>query len=319
MIVETSMAEKKLISIITPCYNEEENIETCYHEIKTIMAQYPQYRYEHIFIDNASKDKSVEILKNLAQNDKNLKIIVNLKNFGQVRSPFYAQILAKGDAVIPMHCDLQEPPELIHKFLKKWEEGYKIVIAIKDKSNENFFLSILRKTYYAIIAKISETEQIGNFVGIGLYDKSFMQILHKLNITNPYFRGLVAEFGTERAEIPYIQRNRSKGKTKNNLYTLYEYAMLGFVSHSKVPLRLASFIGFIFSTLSLIISAIYFIYKLIYWNNFQVGMAPLVIGLFFFFSVQLFFIGILGEYIGQILIQVRNHPLVIEKERINFD
>lgn len=313
------MSEKKLITIITPCYNEEANVFNAYTEIKKVITQYPQYNYEHIFIDNASKDRTVDILRELAKTDKNLKVIVNLKNFGQTRSPFYATLLAKGDAVIPISCDLQEPPELIHEFIKKWEEGYKIVIGVKMKNEDSFLISLLRNIYYYFIGKVAETEQIKNFMGVGLYDKYFIKVLNQLHIANPYFRGLVAEYGIQRIEIPYFQRGRSKGKSSNNIYSLFEYAMVGLVNQSRVPLRMASFLGFFVALVSLFISAVYFIYKLIYWDKFQVGMAPLVIGLFFFSSVQLFFIGILGEYIGQIFTQVRNDPLVIEKERINFD
>jgi len=309
----------KLISVVTPCYNEEENVEELYKKVKQVFQEIKTYEYEHIFIDNASKDRTVEILKKIASKDKNVKIIVNAKNFGHIRSPYYAMLQAKGDAVISLVADLQDPPHLIKDFIKKWEEGYKIVIGVKAKSEENPFVFFLRKMFYSIIKKISDIEHIKNFTGFGLYDKRFIDVLRNLDEPYPYFRGLVAELGFERCEIEYVQPKRKRGKSANNFYTLYDIAMLGFVNHSKLPLRLASFIGFGVAVVSLLVALVYFVYKLIYWEKFIVGSAPLVIGLFFFSSVQLFFIGIIGEYIGAIYTQVKNHPLVIEKERINFD
>lgn len=309
----------KLISVVTPCYNEEDNVEELYRQIKEIFDGLPMYRYEHIFIDNASRDKTVHVLKRIAKNDKNIKLIVNIKNFGHIRSPYYALLQAQGDAAICIVADLQDPPRLINDFIKKWEEGYKIVIGVKTKSRENPLLFLMRKIYYNLIDRIAEVEHIKNFMGFGLYDKSFVDILRKLNEPYPYFRGLVAEFGSERFEIEYVQPARERGKTKNNLYILYDTAMLGLVNHSKVPLRMASFIGFGTAFLSLLTAFGYFIYKLVFWKEFSLGMAPLIIGLFFFAAVQLFFVGIIGEYIGTIYTQVKNRPLVLEKERVNFD
>lgn len=308
----------KLISVVTPCYNEEENVEELYKQIKGVFQRLQDYRYEHIFIDNASEDKTVAILKEIARQDKNLKIIVNAKNFGHIRSPYYGFLQAKGDAVVSIVCDLQDPPVMIEEFIKRWEAGYKIVIGVKKNSKENPFMFLTRKFYYNLIDQIAETEHIKNFTGFGLFDKSFVDILRRLDEPYPYFRGLVAELGFERAEIEYEQPERKRGKTKNNFYTLYDMAMLGFVNHSKVPLRLASFIGFAGAFLSFVIAIGYFIYKLIYWSRFQVGIAPLVVGFFFVASVQLFFIGMIGEYIGAIYTKVLKHPLVVEKERINF-
>jgi glycosyltransferase involved in cell wall biosynthesis len=310
---------KKLITVLTPCYNEEENVEILYNKVKDIFEQLPQYNYEHIFIDNASTDKTVEILKRLAVSDKNLKIIVNARNFGYIRSPFHGLREAYGDAVIAMVADLQDPPELIPELLKKWEEGYKIVCPVKEKSRENPLMFLFRKTYYNTLSKFTEgSEQIKNFTGSGLYDKKFIDILRTIEDPYPYFRGLVSELGFDIATVFYTQPKRLHGKSKSDLYTLYDIGMLGFVNHSKLPLRLASFIGFGVALLSLAVALIYLIYKLVYWNSFSLGTAPLVIGLFFFSSVQLFFIGIIGEYIGAIHTQVRKRPLVIEKERINF-
>jgi len=309
----------KLISILTACYNEEENVENLYTQVKTVMSQLPQYKYEHVFIDNSSKDSTVNILKGIAKKDNNVKIIVNAFNAGHIRSPFHGLMQCKGDAVISVVADLQDPPSMILEFIKEWENGYKIVVGVKNKSKENKLMFMMRKLFYRLIAKISETRQIKNFTGFGLYDKVFIQVLRQLEDPYPYFRGLICEFGFDIKEVTYTQPKREKGTTKNNFYTLYDMAMLGFVNSSKVPLRMASFIGFTVAFVSLIIAFIYFIYKLLDWNNFQLGIAPLVIGIFFFGGIQLFFLGIIGEYIGSIFTQVRKRPYVIEKERINFD
>lgn len=310
---------RKKISIVTPCFNEEENVLDIYQQVRDVFKELSRYDYEYIFIDNCSVDKTVDILKDIAQNDKRVKIIVNARNFGQVRSPSYAFLQADGDAVVTLSADLQDPPVLIKEFIKKWEEGFKIVIGIKNKSNENQVMFAIRNAYYRLIRKIADVEQIKNFTGFGLYDKKFIDAFKKIDDPYPYFRGLITEIGFERAEIKYVQPERKKGKTKNNFYTLYDVAMLGFVNHSKIPLRLASFVGFGMSVLSFIVALIYLIYKLLYWQEFQLGLAPLIIGIFLFASVQLFFIGILGEYIGAIYTQVKHRPLVVEKERINFD
>ncbi|MDB9822150.1 glycosyltransferase family 2 protein [Deltaproteobacteria bacterium] len=308
----------KLISIVTPCYNEEENVEGVYRQVKAVFDNLKNYTYEHIFIDNASEDNTVSILKNIAKDDRNVKIIVNSRNFGHIRSGYYCLLQASGDAVIPLVADLQDPPSMILEFIKKWDEGFKIVLGVKKKSEENPIMFAIRKLYYNLIEKYAETEQIKDFAGFGLYDKEFVDILRNLDEPYPYFRGLITEMGFERTEIEFLQPKRKKGKTKNNFYTLYDVAMLGFVNHSKVPLRMATFIGFSVSILSVLVAFTYFIYKLIFWERFQLGIAPMVIGLFFFAAVQLFFIGIIGEYIGAIYTQVKNRPLVIEKERINF-
>ncbi|MDR0732843.1 MAG: glycosyltransferase family 2 protein [Dysgonamonadaceae bacterium] len=310
---------KKLISVLTPCYNEEENVEILYNKVKDVFNELPQYSYEHIFIDNASTDKTVEILKRLAAQDKNLKIIVNVRNFGHIRSPFHGMREAYGDAVIAMVADLQDPPELIPELLKKWEEGYKIVCPVKNKSKENPLMFLFRKIFYTVLDKFSEgSEQIKNFTGSGLYDKKFIDIIRTIDDPYPYFRGLVSDLGFERATVPFVQPKRLRGESKIKFYALYDVGMLGFVNHSKLPLRLASFIGFSMALISLLVALGYLIYKLVFWESFSAGMAPMVIGLFFFSSVQLFFIGIIGEYIGAIHTQIRKRPLVIEKERINF-
>ena len=307
------------ISIVTPCFNEEENVLELFQRVKKIFDDLPIYTYEHIFIDNASTDKTVDILKKIANDNPQVKIIVNTRNFGQIRSPIHATFQAKGDAVIGIVADFQDPPELIPKYIKKWEEGYKIVIGVKAKTEESFLFSTIRKTYYRVIGKLSDTEMVQNFTGSGLYDRKVIEIIKKIDDPYPYFRGLICDIGFERAVILYNQPVRKRGITKNNFYTLYDLAMLGITNHSKVPLRLATMTGFAASILSLLFALGYFIYKLIFWKNFSVGIAPLVIGLFFFSAVQLFFIGIIGEYIGSIHTQVHKRPLVIEKERINFD
>jgi len=309
----------KLISIVTPCYNEEENVAEVYNQVRNVFSKLSHYEYEHIFIDNASKDKTVEILKGIAGKDKNIKIIVNARNFGQIRSPFYAFLQAKGDAVIPLTCDLQEPTELIFKLITKWEEGFKIIAAVKNKSKESSIMFSLRKAYYNFIKNVAEVELIQNYYGFGLYDRKIVEVLRSVNDPYPYFRGLICEIGFEKAIVEFTQAKRERGLTKNNFFTLYDIAMQGLTSYSKVPLRIATMMGFVISILSILTAVVYFILKFIFWKYFSIGMAPLIIGVFFFSSVQLFFIGLLGEYIGAVYTQVQKRPLVIEKERINFD
>ncbi|MDR0891951.1 MAG: glycosyltransferase family 2 protein [Mediterranea sp.] len=312
------MEVKKKISIVTPCYNEEENVMDVYGQVKQQFDALPGYTYEHIFIDNASTDKTVAILRRLAREDRNVKLILNIRNFGHIRSPYYGLLQATGDAAILMVADLQDPPTLIPTLIQKWEEGNRIVVAVKNKSKENPLMFALRKLYYTLMAKSSAVDHISNFTGFGLYDQSFLQTLRDIDDPYPYFRGMVAELGADLCFVNYTQPVRQKGKTKNNFYTLYDMAMLGFVNHSKLPLRLASFIGFVVAALSLVVGLGYLVYKLMYWDSFDAGVAPLVIGLFFFSAVQLLFIGVIGEYIGAIYTQVRKRPLVIERERVNF-
>ncbi len=311
--------EVKRISVVTACFNEEENVREVYEQVKTVFADLPQYNYEHIFIDNASKDRTVAILKEIAQRDRRVKIIVNTRNFGHIRSPFYALMQATGDAVISVVADLQDPPGMIKDFIRKWEEGYKIAIGIKTQSEESPIFFAIRKVYYNLVGRLSDIELIKNFTGFGLYDQEVISTLRSIKDPYPYFRGLICDLGFERAAIEYVQPSRKRGFTKHNFYDLYDMAMLGITNHSKVPLRLATMTGFIVAFMSLVTALVYFVYKLVFWANFQVGMAPLVIGLFFFSSVQLIFIGIIGEYIGAIHTQVLKRPLVIEKERINFE
>lgn len=309
----------KLISVVTACFNEEENVKELYEQVKAVFNDLPQYEYEHIFIDNASKDRTVAILKEIAQTDHKIKIIVNTRNFGHIRSGFHVLMQAKGDAVIMIVADLQDPPILIKDFIRKWEEGYKIAIGVKTQSEESLLFFAIRKAYYNLVGRLSEIELIKNFTGFGLYDQKVIETLRSIEDPYPYLRGLICDIGFERAVIEYVQLSRKRGFTKNNFYTLYDMAMLGITNHSKVPLRLATMTGFIVALMSLLVALGYFGYKLIFWESFSVGIAPLVIGVFFFGAVQLFFIGIVGEYIGAIHTQVLKRPLVIEKERINFD
>jgi polyisoprenyl-phosphate glycosyltransferase len=313
------MNMKKRISIVTACYNEEENVELLYQEVKKVFEKLTDYEYEHIFIDNASKDRTVAILKEIARNDKNVKIIVNARNFGHIRSPFYGLLQARGDAVISIVADFQDPVPMIADFVKKWEEGYKIVVGVKTESEENPVIFTIRKFYYNVLQDLSEIRQIKNFTGFGLYDQRIIEILRAIDDPYPYMRGLISEIGYDIYEIQYTQPVRRRGITKNNFYSLYDMAMLGITNHSKVPLRMAALIGFGLAIISLFFAFVYTIYKLVYWDNFQVGIAPLVIGLFFFSSVQLFFIGVIGEYVGSIQTQVMKRPLVIERERVNFN
>lgn len=314
------MDNKKKISIVSGCYNEEGNLQEFYDRIIKVMAQLPQYSYEIIIADNCSTDRSRDILRQIASGDKNFKVIFNAKNFGPIRSGYNAFLQASGDSVVLMNSDLQDPPELIADFIRKWEEGYKVVTAIKSLSKENRSMFLLRRFYYWLLSKFSDTDYIiQNFTGFGLYDRRVMNALKQYHDPNPYFRGFISEIGFRRAEIEFLQPQRKHGRSKHNFFTLYDYAMTGFVNHSKLPLRLATFSGFCLAGISLLIALAYFIYKLLYWETFSLGLAPLVIGLFFFSAVQLIFIGIIGEYVGAILTQVKNHPLVIEDEKLNFE
>jgi glycosyltransferase involved in cell wall biosynthesis len=312
------MSEKKMMSIVTPCYNEEENIDELCQRIAAVMAPLP-YDYEHICIDNASTDSTVKKIKDIAARDKRVKLIVNARNFGHIRSPYYGILQSRGDACILIASDLQDPPEMIVEFIKKWEEGFKTVLAVKPESEESSIMFFLRKVYYRFITRISEVSLVKNATGAGLFDRVVVDVLRNINDSYPYFRGLLCEIGFPIATVPFKQPRRQRGVTKNNFYTLYDIAMLGITNHSKIPLRLMAMSGFLLSFLSLLVALIFFIAKLIYWNSFELGSAPMLIGIFFFGAIQTFFIGVLGEYIGSIHTQVRNMPLVVEIERVNFE
>jgi glycosyltransferase involved in cell wall biosynthesis len=310
---------RKLISIVTPCFNEEGNVRLLYEMVKTVFQKLGRYDYEHIFIDNASTDGTVPVLKELAQADRNVKIIVNARNFGHIRSPYHALLQAGGDAVIAMAADLQDPPALIVDFLHKWEEGYKVVLGVKTKAEESFLMHALRSAYYKLAAKLSDVELMQHVTGFGLYDRRVIEILRQIDDPYPYIRGLIADIGFASCKVPYAKPRRKRGLTKNNFYTLYDLAMLGITNHSKVPLRVATMAGFLMSAVSLLTGIGYLVAKLVFWDWFTVGVAPILISLFFFSSVQLFFLGMLGEYIGAIHRHVQKRPVVIESERVNFD
>lgn len=309
----------KTISIVVPCYNEEENVEALYEAISEIFKKdLPEYGYELIFIDNDSRDSTRELIRGLCRKDRGVKGIFNAKNFGQFNSPYYAMLQSTGDATILMAADFQDPVEMIPQYVKEWEKGCKIVIGIKKSSKENKVMYWLRSCYYKMIKKLSDVEQIEHFTGFGLYDARFIKVLRELDDPTPFLRGIVAELGFRRKEIPYEQPKRRAGKTSNNFYRLYDAAMLSITSYTKVGLRLATIFGSICSFISIMVALIYLVMKLMYWDRFPAGMAPLLIGMCFLGSVQIFFIGLVGEYILSINARVMKRPLVIEEERINF-
>ena len=306
------------ISVVTACYNEEENVREVYERVREVVESLPGYTYEHVFIDNASKDRTVEILREIAGSDKRVKVIVNTRNFGHIRSPFHGLLQASGEAVISIVADLQDPPDMIRDFVSLWEQGNKVVMAVKTQSEESRIMFAVRRSYYRLLRRLSDVDLAEQFTGFGLYDRQVMDALRGLNEPYPYFRGLIAELGFAGTKVEYLQPKRKRGFTKNNLYTLYDMAMLGMTSYSKIPLRMATFLGFGMAALSGLAGLFYLVYKLVYWNRFELGLAPLVVGLFFFASVQLFFLGILGEYVASVHTYVQRRPLVIERERINF-
>jgi polyisoprenyl-phosphate glycosyltransferase len=312
------MSEIRAVTVLTPCYNEADNVQTLYERVRAVFQPLDEYSYEHLFIDNASTDGTVSILRDIAARDRRVKVIVNTRNFGHIRSPYHALLQCRGDAVIGMAADLQDPPELIPAFLEKWREGYKVVLGVKSASDESTLMFAIRRWGYAVIDRLSEVPQVRNTTGFGLYDKAFVSVLRRLPDPYPYFRGIVAELGFRYATVPYTQPKRTRGITKNGLYTLYDLGVQGIVNHSKIPLRLATILGFCSSVVSLVAALVYFVMKMLFWYNLPIGIAPLIIGLFCVASVQLFFLGVLGEYVGQIYTQVRNRPLVVEQERINF-
>jgi len=305
------------ISIITPTYNEVENIEKLYLEIKNQFVKI-SCDYEHIIIDNYSKDGTIDKIKKLASTDKNLKIIINSKNYGHIRSPFYGLLQSSGDASILMASDFQDPVELIPKYIEKWKKGCKIVLGEKNTSEESNIKFSLRKLFYNFLNKISDFELTKNTTGSGIFDKSVIEKLKKINDPYPYFRGLIAELGEEIETIKFNQPLRKHGVTKNNIATLYDIGILGIVKHSRTPLRFMVVLGFISSVISLLIGIFYLVYKLFFWKSFALGLAPIIIGIFIVSSIHITLLGLVGEYIGVILLHQRNLPLVIEKERINF-
>jgi glycosyltransferase involved in cell wall biosynthesis len=310
----------KTISIVTPCYNEQDNaVELC-SRIRKAMAEFPQYRYEHVLIDNCSTDRTVAVLKELANQDSNIRIIVNARDFGPMRSHMHAMFQASGDAVIMMASDLQDPPEMIGDFIRQWEGGFPMVLAIKTASQENKVMFLIRKAYYALINNLASIRTIENFTGFGLYDRRVVEIVKAFGDPYPYFRGIIAEIGLPHAEITFTQPRRLRGISKfSSFYKLYDVGMIAITSLSKIPLRAVTFFGFVSSVLSFLVGLLYLVYKLVYWYSFSVGVAPLVIGLFFFSSVQMLALGIIGEYLGSVHTYVQRRPLVVERERVNFE
>lgn len=308
---------KKLISIVTPTYNEEKNIEELSNQIE---AQFHNidYDYEHIIIDNASTDGTQDVIRKLCIKNIKIKAIFNTRNFGHIRSPFYGLLQARGDAVIFLASDFQEPPELINKLLKKWNNGSDVVFLKRISSKSNFFLEFIKNIFYKILNKISEIKLVEKTTGSGIFDKKIITQLKNLEEPYPYFRGLIGEITDKIDFIEFNQPKRFHGKSKSNFYTLYDIAMLGIIKHSKLPLRLMTILGFLLSLISFTIGVVFFIYKLMFWDSFQVGLAPIILGLFFGISFQILLLGIIGEYIGFIFTQVRKLPLVIVKEKINF-
>ena len=309
---------KKKVSIMIPCYNEEENIEAITSAVRDQMEQLPQYDWEIVCIDNCSKDNTRTLLREICAKDKRIKAILNVKNFGQFNSPYYGLTQCTGDCAISVCADFQDPVEMIPTFLKHWEEGYQIVYGVKTSSKESRLMYALRSVYYKLIKKYSSVEQIEHFTGFGLYDKSFLEVMRNLKDPTPFIRGIVAELGGKRKAVEYEQPKRRAGKTHNNWYSLYDAAMLSFTSYTKIGLRLATFIGGGIAIISFLFALVYLILKLINWQNFDAGQAPILIGMFFLGAVQLVFLGVIGEYILSMNQRIMNRPLVIEEERINF-
>ena len=314
-----SPASLKKITIMTPTYNEEAGIEDCYLAVKEFMCiELPNYEYEHLFIDNCSQDNTVDILKKIAEKDRNVKIIVNSRNYGPNNSPYYAILESTGDAVIPVLADLQTPVVVIKKFVTLWELGYDMVLGIRVKMLEPKWLQNFRNFYYRLMSKLSPIEHYHGFIGFGLFDAKTVQVMRELVNPNPYFRRIVSEIGFEKAFVEYEQPLRKHGKSRLSLFDLIDYAILGVVSCSTIPLRVMTISGLVISLGSLFLAVIYFFLKAMYWDSFEMGSAPLIIGMFFFASIQIFCLGLIGEYVGLIFDHARNRPLVIEKERINF-
>ena len=307
----------KLITIMTPCYNEELNVREVHRRVMAMAAEVPEHRFEHLFIDNASKDRTVEVLREMAATDPTVKVIVNARNFGADRSGMHALMQAQGDAVGVVAADLQDP-RLFIEMIREWENGFPIVAAIKNSSEENSRMYGVRSAYYRLVSRLTNVEVVEHFTGFGLYDRSVLeQIRNHFHDPYPYFRGMIAELGLPIAKVQYMQMRRERGITKNNFYALYDLAMLGITNLSKVPLRLVIFGGFLSAFLSFVVGIFYLIYKLVFWYSFSVGLAPLVLGIFFLGSVQLIALGIIGEYVGAIHTTVLNRPMVTERERIN--
>ena len=312
------MSSRKLISLMSPCFNEADNIDELYRRVSAVMAGLPQYDFEYLLIDNASTDGTLDKLHAIAARDPRVRVIVNTRNFGPIRSPYWGLLQTRGDATIHFASDLQDPPELIPDFIAAWEEGYKLVLAVKPVSQTNPLVHWLRKLYYRALDSISEVTITKDATGCGLYDRVVLDRLREIDDPYPFLRGLFSELGYPIKAIPFVQPRRQRGISKINFYTLYDVAMLGIVSHSVVPIRLAALVGFVTGFLSILVALVFLVLKLALWEAFPMGVAPIVIGMFFMFGVVLLFIGILGEYIASIHTYVRHRPIVVERERINF-
>lgn len=313
------MSTRKLISIVAGCFNERENIAELHARITATMQQMPQYDYEIILIDNASTDGTVEVIRAIARVDKHLKAIVNVRNFGHIRSPYHAMLLAEGDAVIGMASDLEDPPELLPEFIRHWEQGFKIAVGVRRTDARRGLTALWRKAYYALITRISDVDQVPNFTGFGLYDRAVMDILRDIDDPYPYFRGLICEIGFARAYVPFDKPARKHGRSKGTFLVYLDSALLGIVNHTKAPLRLATLLGIAMSGLSFLMGIYYLVRKLMAWSEFQMGIAPLAISLFFFLGVLFLLVGLLGEYIGLLVTHTIRRPMVVENERINFE
>jgi len=310
---------KKIISIMTPCYNEEDNVLNVYNQVREVMAGIGTYEYEHVFIDNSSTDRTVAILKAIAAEDRNVKIIVNSRNFGHIRSPIHGLFQCRGDAIISIVADLQDPPPMIVDMIREWENGAYCVLGIKRTSEENSLMFWMRKQYYKLVERLSSIETIQNYTGFGLYDRKVVDLVRSFEDPYPYFRGMIAEIGLPTVKLLYDQPVRKFGITKNNWYTLYDIGMLGIISNSKIPLRLAALVGFVGASISFFVAVAYLILKLVFWSTFTFGLAPMLIGVFFISSLQLVFLGLMGEYIGSIYTQIQKRPYAVELERMNFE
>jgi len=310
---------RKIITIVSPTYNEEENIRRFFENVSDVIKNISNYKFEFLFIDNASTDNTVNILKDLARQNKQIKIIVNTRNFGHIRSPYWGVIQSQGDATIYLASDLQDPPELIPKFIEAWENDYKVAFGVKSESKDHFFSHQLRKVYYRFLDKISDVPIIKDATGFGIYDREVIEQIRKINDPYPFFRGIIADLGHTVKQIPFVQLRRARGLSKNNFFTLYDIGMLGIINHSVAPIRVASLIGFFIGITSLLAAIIFLILKFTFWNSFPIGISPIIIGMFFMFGLIFIFLGLLGEYLSSIHTYLQNRPIVVEKERINFN
>jgi glycosyltransferase involved in cell wall biosynthesis len=311
---------RKLVSIVTPCYNEAAGIAECYEAVRKVFDdELTEFEHEHIFIDNCSSDRTVEILKQIASRDRRVKIIVNARNFGPARSPHHAILQAMGDAVAPVLADLQTPPAILPEMIRRWASGYKVVIGVRRGTREGIIARFVRSAFYSFIKRLSRVEQIPNFIGYGVYDRRVIDVMRQLYEPDPYFRGLVPEIGFERAIVEYDQPERRHGKSRNSISDLVDLAFLALSTYAKAPMRLMTITGVCVAGICLAAALVYLVLKLIYWDSFSIGVAPLLLATLFLGSIQLLALGLIGEYVGLLLRYARRFPLVVERERVNFD